>query len=431
VTYEPQFVPQATYDSKFSTMLASGKIPDLVFLNDQSAVELQAVRDGAFADLSEILGGDEITKWPNLANRTEAIWQASLKKGRVFQIPAVVARITNHAVMNRSVLEETSVGTEPRDADELMTALLEASKQKIGGQKVYGFTNVDVNRPLFYRLFRVGAEWQRDDSGKLVHMIETENYQEMLTWLAAAWKDGAFDPNSLQPQTETTAWRSALSYEAISGSFGGSLFADAEDQHETTLDFFTLPGFDGGDPLIIQNIPYGRSTSISAEAAKDPDRLQVVLDTLDYLSAPWGSEESLFIGSGIEGRHYEFGELNFPISTDEHTDELGVQYVGVESGRTRYSAHPEAVDLADSFVESMKRTADHSEVRILEGLESDSETFISKGPQLKESFTDFENGVITGRESVDDLESFVSDWLSQGGESIRGEYEALLKEAGR
>lgn len=432
VTFEPQFVPAPTFDSKFSTMLASGNIPDLVFVDDQSATQLQAIRDGAFADLSEVLGGDGIQQWPNLAARTPDIWQASLKNGRIYQIPSVIARITNLVVMRRDAFEETSIGPEPADADELMTALTEISQTPRDGQKIYGFTDVDKDRPLFYRLFRVGSEWQLDDSGKLVHMSETENYREMLEWLNAAWSAGVFDPNSLTPESENTAWRSGLSYAAVTETYGGSLFADAAEQHDgAELDYFSLPGFDGTAPLIIQNVPYGRSTAISSAAAEDEERLHRVLNVLDYLSAPWGSEENAFIGRGIEGRHWEYGEMNVSVPIEEHEEELGVEYVGVESGRPRYGAHPDAVDTAERFTEHMRTLVENSETRVLEGLESASETFIQKGPQLAENLTDFENGVISGRSDPSELSDFISTYMSQGGEDIRAEYETALEEADR
>ena len=37
VSFEPQFVPQPVFYQKFATMLASGDVPDLVFLDDQNA----------------------------------------------------------------------------------------------------------------------------------------------------------------------------------------------------------------------------------------------------------------------------------------------------------------------------------------------------------------------------------------------------------
>src|SRR5690625_3604658 len=133
-------------------MPAAAHIPAPVCADDQSAPQLQAIRDGAVADLSEVLGGDGIQKWPNLAARTPDIWQASLKNGRIYQIPSAIARITNLVVMRRDAFEETSIGPEPADADELMTALTEISQTTRDGQKIYGFTDVEIGRPRVYRL---------------------------------------------------------------------------------------------------------------------------------------------------------------------------------------------------------------------------------------------------------------------------------------
>src|SRR5699024_12147676 len=124
--------------------------------------------------------------------------------------------------------------------------------------------------------------------------------------------------------SENTAWRSALSYAAVTETYGGSLFADAAEQHDgAELDYFSLPGFDGTAPLIIQNVPYGRSTAISSAAAEDEERLHRVLNALDYLSAPWASEENAFIGRGIEGRQWEYGQQDVSVSLEQHAAEPG------------------------------------------------------------------------------------------------------------
>ncbi|MCH7229441.1 hypothetical protein L0U85_00980 [Glycomyces sp. L485] len=51
---------------------------------------------------------------------------------------------------------------------------------------------------------------------------------------------------------------------------------------------------------MVQNIPYGRSTCLSHTLLEDEDRLVEVLNVLDYISAPYGSEENLFVRNGIE-----------------------------------------------------------------------------------------------------------------------------------
>lgn len=428
VSFEPTFAPAATYDQTFATMLASGDVPDLVFLNDQSAPQLQAIRDGAFADLSEVLAGDNILQWPNLAARQEQIWSASLKDGRLYQIPSIVWAITNPVVMRTDLLEQTSIGVAPNDADELFTALKEVSALRSGpgSQRVYGVSKYES--PMWRWIFKTGADWQLNEAGDLVHAAETDNYREMLTWLSQAWREGIFDPVAMTTNDADIVSGAGLQFRAVTNTFTTpeGLAQQEADLPGISVDYFTMPGFDGDGPLVIRNIPYGRSTVVSADAAKDPDRLTEVLNVLDYLSAPYGSEEALFVGAGIEGRHYTFDEHGIAVSTGEHGEELGVQYVAVVSGDNSYRGHPNQADWAESFAAALEHMAAHSEARVLEGLESSSPTFVRQGAQLTQLWTDFERGVVSGRESVDDLDSFVSDYMSRGGEQMRAEYTEAL-----
>ncbi|SDD48466.1 extracellular solute-binding protein [Glycomyces harbinensis] len=432
VSFEPQFVPQPVFYQKFATMLASGDVPDLVFVDDQNASCLQGIRDGAFADLSETFSGDGILKWPNLAARKEEIWNASLKDGRIYQVPSIVWNLTNLPIMRTDLVDQTSIGRAPKDADELFTMLKEVSAlgSGPGGQKVYGFSKYE---PIpFYRLFKTGPEWQLNGDGDLVHMIQTENYKTMLERLAAAWSEGVFDPVAMTANPADIVSGSALAWDAVGGVVSITGLSQKEaDLPGATFDFFDMPGFDGSGQLVVRNVPYGRSTCVSAAAAEDEDRLTEILNVLDYLSAPFGSEEQMFIANGIEGEHHTVDEHGIPIVDTERLVEMGVQYVGVTSGDNSYRVHPNQAQWTDSFVAVMESMAQHSIVRPLEGLEAASQTFIAKGAQLKQQWDDFERGVITGRESVDDLQSFVDGYMSQGGTQVRDEYAQALEDAGK
>ncbi|GAB4004891.1 hypothetical protein GCM10029992_51180 [Glycomyces albus] len=287
VSFEPQFVPQPVFDEKFSTMLASGEVPDLIFMNDQSAVNLQGIRDGAFADLSEVLSGDNVLKWPNLAAREENVWKASLKEGRIFQIPSIVWNISNVIAMRTDLLEQTGIGTAPKDADELFTALKEVSDlgHGPGGQQVYGINKYEF--PMWRWIFKTGPDWQLDSSGKLLHVSETENYREMLTWLSNAWNEGIFDPAAMTTNAADIVSGTALKYDAVWPTFSSPDFATREaDIPGSKWDWLDIPGFDGDGPIITRNIPYGKSTCLSHRLLEDEDRLTEVLNVLDYLSAP-------------------------------------------------------------------------------------------------------------------------------------------------
>ncbi|MFC7619283.1 hypothetical protein [Microlunatus sp. GCM10028923] len=430
VSFQPQFVPQPVYDEKFSTMLASGEVPDLVFMNDQSAVNLQGIRDGAFLDLSELLAGDKILRWPNLAARQEHIWKASLKDGRIYQVPSLVPPITNFPIIRTDLAGQSGVGAAPSDADQLLIMLKDVSAlgKDSEGRVVYG---VNKYEPIMWRrLFKIGADWQLDESGKLVHSIETENFRLMLEWLAKAWQEGVFDPVAMTTNAADIVSGTGLEWQSHGMFLGAAGMAQKEaDLPGAKVDFFDLPGFDGTGQVVVQNIPYGRSTCLSHQLGEDESRLHQVLDVLDYLSAPYGSEENLFVQNGIEGRHYDFDKFGVPVQNTKNVTELGVQYVAVDSGELSWRGHPSNKPWAESFAKTMESAAQQSIVRDLEGLESASETFVRKGNQLMEQLNDFERGVVTGRESVENLGSFVSGYLSAGGEQIRTEYAKALDEA--
>ena len=118
---------------------------------------------------------------------------------------------------------------------------------------------------------------------------------------------------------------------------------------------------------------------------EDEDRLHQVLDVLDYLSAPYGSEENLFVQNGIEGRHYDFDEHGVPVPITKNATELGVQYVGVDSGATPGAVHPRHPVGRVVRHGHGECLAQHSIARPLEGLEVASQTFVTKGAQLRSS----------------------------------------------
>ncbi len=74
VDYRPQIAPAANYDERLATLLAGGDLPDIVQLMD-TAQSARAISDGAFADLTPYLAGDNIDQWPNLANIREDQWR--------------------------------------------------------------------------------------------------------------------------------------------------------------------------------------------------------------------------------------------------------------------------------------------------------------------------------------------------------------------
>src|SRR5690606_24486305 len=126
VEYKPTLVPADAYDDKLATMISGGEIADMVFLHTESANAQRAIQDGAFAELSDVLGGDKIKDYPNLANVPEHQWKASAINNGIYGIPVDLAYVNSLHVYRRDWAEKLGFDAAPKDADEfyeLMTGM--------------------------------------------------------------------------------------------------------------------------------------------------------------------------------------------------------------------------------------------------------------------------------------------------------------------
>ena len=141
---------------------------------------------------------------------------------------------------------------------------------------------------------------------------------------------------------------------------------------------------------------------------------------LNLLAAPFGTEERELIAYGIEGRDFKRSESGAPVLNDQgrldlmqwvvadivnpapsYFDPLGPEYVQhVVSTLKEY----EAVGVQDPTVGFYSETAGR------QGLIAD------------QRFGDGVTDIIAGRRPLSDLDSLVSEWRTNGGETVRKEY---------
>jgi putative aldouronate transport system substrate-binding protein len=194
---------------------------------------------------------------------------------------------------------------------------------------------------------------------------------------------------------------------------------------EAKPDLLVTPGHAGQPPLNKQTNGWWGIGSISAEAAKDDKKLDELLRVLDFWAAPFGSEEYTFLTYGIEGRHYTLDDRGNPIPTSDEKviSELNGNYFINPSETTLY--YPGTTDRA-------KLAHDYFEKQ-LEGSIADpslglvSQTNIKKVSSLGQMNTSYENDIVSGRKPLSALKEWRSRWKSQGGETIRKEYEESLQ----
>ena len=154
-----------------------------------------------------------------------------------------------------------------------------------------------------------------------------------------------------------------------------------------------------------------------------PDRVKMMLRMLNWLAAPFGTEEAFYRLYGEEGRESNVDDQGNPTFTEEGAINTTVPI--------RYMADaPQIVYMPGRPDDAVVQHDYQSE--IIPGAVVDptlglwSNTSATKGSQISTALTDTVNQVIQGRQPPSALDDAVKKWKSGGGDKIRGELEAQL-----
>lgn len=436
IKYEPTLAAETGYNDKLSTTIASGEVPDLTFVQDQDPIGQRAIQDGAFADLTDVLSGENILEWPNLSHIEESTWRVSSKDGRIWGIPNQNPYLVNIPGIRLDLLEMAGYDGPGENADEFLQVMTDvASMGSAHGKQIWGIGNVDHNfHRMFEWMFRVGTDWQIDDSGNVISRIMTDAFEETLKYEKQFWDAGIIHPDGLSG-TLPDLYIGGQAAMTIA-SHGGFFSSDSRINQakgavpEAETGFLVPPAFDGGELAVQRDDGYWGMVCISAESAKNEDKLKQLLGIVNYWRAPKGSEEELFMHSGIEGVHYEFGpEMEIIENGDESdiTDRNALSWPGVLA-TTSFTIPPGLEEYAEPFKLAMEKLVSYTVPNPVAGMSAASNARLSA--RLQQIDQDFRNGVITGRTDISEIDSYRQNWLESGGQTITEEYQNALEQAG-
>lgn len=434
VTIEPNLAPSDSYAAKLNTLAASGKFPDIVYINfggGQGADAFErTVSQGAFHDLTKYLTGKGIEEFPNLHLFPDWAWKGTAFEGKLFGVPRPVQPVNGTVNIYRQDWAQMAGVDNPQNADEVFKMLTNITKGAGSAHNKNIWALDSFNSGLWAAMFGVPNAWRVDKSGKLVHQIETDEYASSVDFAAKLWKARAIYPEAATVTFQQSldlfnSGRCAFFAQGFNPLMG--MMSKESDLHKANphakVAPFSLPGHSGGDPVL----PMGSGTygfCAIPSSIKDEQRVKELLGILNYYAAPYGSEEYTFMQYGIEGRHFKFDSKGIPTSLDNPkvANEMTLNYM-CETSEINFF-YPTDPGLA-------KRAQD-TEARAMRLAERDptmglySRTQVSKGAALDQLNTDFYNGIVTGRKSMGDMSKWRSEWKSRGGDKIRREFEEAI-----
>lgn len=422
-------VSAGNYEAKFATMLAGGDLPDVVQLTFSSGC-LKAIKQGAFADLSETLAGDKVLEYPNLANVRTEQWEACTINGGLWGVPIDVPAELLEFRYRKDWAEKLGFPNPPADAAETAALLVAMTKgNPEGSKKTWGLTAFPgMALDLAYGMFGVPNTWTYE-GGKLTHAIESPQFEAAIDWLVKLWKSGGMHPDALALGSQTDRYRAFVVQQQVGMAVDSaanfhrpySQYGKVVAELDGAFAAFIPPGHDGKSKAVFRKTAgvYGIN-AISAKAAADKDRLAELLRLFNWRRGPVGSEEWYYQGWGAEGEYYTRGPDGEPVQV-EGTN------LDADKGFVSYGLTPQSwvFATAKECVETNSQMVRQSVASPVEGLQSDTQD--ARGAQLEQLFATYINQIVVGSRPLSDIKQYREAWRSQGGDTIRREFEAQLK----
>jgi len=419
------------YGAKVATVVSSGSLPDILFYPPSSLIpDFATFLESQMADLTPFLGGDAVKDYPNLANIPTYAWQGTLFKNKIYGVPLIQSRFFGCEFARLDMMQAAGV-SQPKNSDDLtnfMKALTDPQANHWGlgvvsgpsgntfGSNAYGW---------FPQIFGAPNGWAVDGSGKFTKDIETDAFKQSVAYERDLIAAGTFSPNS--PFNQASADQDFLKggaavhvaiwplYPYFAGQLGGS----------SKLTYLLPFAHDGGKAQYYFG-PGNLGINLLKKASSD--RIQELLRVLDYLAAPFGSQEYLSLHYGTPNVDYALGPDGNPVLTDQGKAELP------GGGPWNITGSP-AFFYSDTHSEEYGRVMYESAAAVVPVGVADptvglfSPTFSSKNAALQQMLADRLEAMFFGRAPLSDFDQMVADWRSQGGDQVRSEFEQVFAAA--
>lgn len=408
----------AGYPGKFNAIIASGDIPDLVwFPPNQGLQHVPELLDAKFHDLTPYLSGDAVKKYPNLANLPTTAWKTAVINGKIRGVAVAYGSMGQVYVVNQDFWKPVG-GAEFTSAEDFLAKgkeLLDAKRNKYVLEPAY------VNHVgQFAQWFGAPAAWRLED-GKLTHLYETEEYLEAVAFAVKVRKAGLFWPD---PNLSTTMEKVA---QGSLGAYVQSFPSFLTDVKTYDFPFGVIVPFAGkAGATPSYTLGYGSVgyTAISKKA--DTKRVEMLLRVLDYLAAPFGTEERLFLDNGIEGTHYtRTSNGDIKLTTKGNAEAVTTAMpLAFLANTPEYIYLPGKSELASKIHGWQEELLKLGKANPTSGHFSDTST--KKSASIGTAVSDTVLDVVAGRKPISAFQDQVKKWRSGGGDQMRAEYEASI-----
>jgi putative aldouronate transport system substrate-binding protein len=419
-------VANSDYQTKLSTTMAGSDFPDLLYFPSTLTLpDIPRFLQANYTDLTPYLSGDAAKDYPNLAAIPTIAWKQTVQSGGIYGI--AIPRPFVQTIWYYNLDRLNAVGAEqPKNADDFKRILMGLTRPQEdqwgiagspGGPNALGVTGTPQ-----LCMFGVPNNWQVDANGKFTKDYETDQFRTATAFVRDLYASGVYDPRSAT-STGTTNKQ---------GLESGRLGVYADGWFSYGIEYWDIGmaqtppirirtfhpfSFDGGKPIWHQYQAYFGMTAIKKS---NPERVKELLRIMNYLAAPFGSQESLLLEYGVKDVDFTYDARDNPVLTRQGKADITVSW--------RYLTMRPQV-LFDTNDSDFAKTAYADEQTIIPveipdpSLGLNSATNLAKGGPLTQAMLDGLTDIVAARRPLSDLDQLVQGWRSGGGDRIRQEFQ--------
>jgi putative aldouronate transport system substrate-binding protein len=413
------------FGSKLQVTIAGGELPDLFFIiADPGITLLPEFFNAKVADLTPHLSGDAVKEYPNLAAIPTRAWTTTIYDAKIYGVPVPLRPYFWWYWVHQELLDQDGL-KQPTNADELKQLLVHFTQPQQGlwGQGVeagpiyaYGLW-----MGLFTSIFGAPNNWAVDSSGKFTATFETEHYKAATAYVRDLYAAGIFHPdstgyNTLSARDAFQARKFAFRYDGL--EMYGWRRPPVPLSPPPNIQLVKPFGANGGPG----SYWFGRPNFgyVIMPKSLSQDRIKMLLRVLNYLAAPFGTEEDLLLRFGVQGSEWAPDQNGNPQFTDKGRADFMPWRNIVAPAPVAFLpiTTPEFPTLLQDWERQLAPVGiEDASVGLV------SRTYAQKGATANRTLGDGLTDIVTGRRPMGDYDQLVKDWLAAVGTTAKAEYE--------
>ncbi|HEX8968444.1 MAG TPA: extracellular solute-binding protein [Chloroflexota bacterium] len=431
-------VAGADYQTKFVTTMAGDDLPDVMHIYNGYALapNLQQFFKSKCADLTPYLAGDAARDYPYLASIPTYSWKNSVSAidGALYLIPIhrhlpTFPSFGGYFMVNTDIWNsEIGEGVVPQDAADfkrILSALTRPRENRYGVGNAATAGVASENGPFglstYAAMFGAPNNWKLDASGKLIRNRETPEYKAAVDFVRDLMTSGVFPPDVGTMTGSTSRPLHAQGRFVVSVDGYGNSWVDLLQRgRQFNNRFHMLPMFAataGGKPQAFLSHGY---ISMNVLKKTTPDRIKEILRIMNFLAAPFGSQEDLLLTYGLEGHDFTRDANGNPQPTQEGLSRSS--YVP-----WRYIAQHPWVNYQADLPGYPKLAFDAEQMIMPLGVADPTDGYFSatawgKGQTADARFQDGVIDIILSRRPMSDYDDLVKAWQTEAGDTVRKEF---------